>query len=227
MLGHMVVKYLRSEKVSVLTSNARWPELQHDIKSFKGDYIVNCIGAIPQRTNDFNINWQLPIWLDLNAPSKVIHPGTDCEIDEDPYGVSKNIAGNYIRTLSKQTRSIKTSILGPEITGNASLMSWFLSQQEQVYGYTEAIWNGNTTLEWSKQCLLMMKNWNNNKYKKENIIFTDSISKYDLLSTINEIFNKDIKIIKKKMGKNKSLNGTIYTGNITSQLNEMKEFYYE
>ena len=72
----------------------------------------------------------------------------------------------------------------------------------------------------------MMENWNSDKYKRENIIFTDGISKYDLLNVIKQTFNKDIQIIKKKMGKNKTLNGTIYTGHIRDQLIQMREFYY-
>ena len=103
MLGHMVVKYLQSNNINICTIDDRWPNIKKDIKNFDGDYIVNCIGAIPQRTSDFDINWELPIWLDLNSPCRVIHPGTDCEMDSDDYGISKNVASNYIDTLSKQT----------------------------------------------------------------------------------------------------------------------------
>ena len=95
MLGHMVVKYLQHLEVNVITSNNRWPENQTDIYSFNGDYIINCIGAIPQRTDIFDINWQIPIWLDLHAPCSIIHPGTDRQ-DDTPYCISKDIAFNYI-----------------------------------------------------------------------------------------------------------------------------------
>ena len=69
MLGHMVSKLLISKGIEVkklFTPNKnRWPSsnFKNDIKSFKGDYIINCIGAIHQRTNQFNINWELPQWL--------------------------------------------------------------------------------------------------------------------------------------------------------------------
>ena len=56
MLGHMVVKYLQSKNVHVFTMEKRWPLNQQGIKTFTGDYIINCIGAIPQRTNEFSIN---------------------------------------------------------------------------------------------------------------------------------------------------------------------------
>lgn len=228
MLGHMVKKYLTYKNIEVITNSERWPNLKNTISDFNGDYIINCIGAIPQRATQFDINWELPIWLDLNAPCKVIHPGTDCEIDNDNYGVSKNISGNYIRNLSKQTKSIKTSIIGPELSTNFSLMNWFLSQENEVFGYTQAIWNGNTTLEWAKQCLMLMKNWNDTIYHFDEItIYSQNVSKFELLNIIKKIFNKDIKINPKDLGKNKSLSGTIYTNDIESQLIELKKFYYE
>lgn len=225
MLGHMVVKYLQHNDIDVSVTNNRWPENKNDISNFNGDYIINCIGAIPQRTNNFDINWQIPIWLDLHSNCKVIHPGTDCEMDNNAYGVSKNIAGNYIRNISNQTKSIKTSIIGPELRSNVSLLEWFLSQEGEVTGYSKALWNGNTTLEWSKQCLNLMKYWD--LYKVETIICGETLSKYDLLSTIKEVYGKDIKIISKPLGKDKCLQDSslIYSKNIKDQLTELKKFY--
>ena len=224
MLGHMVVKYLQSQEYDVVKFIGRFPENQKTLLEFKGDYIINCIGAIPQRTNNFDINWYLPIWLDTHAPCKVIHPGTDCEMDDDDYGISKRIAANYIRNYSRQTKSIKTSILGPELYTKASLMEWFLNQENEIFGYTNAMWNGNTTLEWAKYCEHVMQAWN--MVEPELILSSDCISKYELLCTIKKVFNKDIKINKKELGKDKCLVGTITTDPIIEQLEELKEFYY-
>ena len=225
MLGHMVVKYLQDQNISVNTLKTRWPVAQTEIKQFGGDYIINCIGSIPQKTDSFNLNWQLPIWLDLHSPCKVIHPGTDCEMDNDGYGISKNIAANYIRNLGRQTKSIKTSIIGPELFGNVSLLEWFLSQEGEVFGYTKAMWDGNTTLEWSKQCLQLIKNWDS--FKSETILQGDKVSKYELLNIIKNVFNKNISIIPKKEGKDKCLGGSFKTIGIEKQLTELKQFYYE
>ena len=146
-------------------------------------------------------------------------------MDDDTYGISKNVAGNYIRNLSKQTKSIKTSIIGPELFGNASLLEWFLSQEGEVSGYTKAIWNGNTTLEWSKQCYKLMNVWDS--ITNEIIISSTPVSKFELLSTIKQVFNKDIDIKEKELGSNKCLEGIIYTGTIKEQLEELKTYYYE
>jgi len=228
MLGHMVKKYLHTSDVNVITTTDRWPDNKTFIRNFDGDYIINCIGAIPQRTTNFDINWQLPIWLDLNSPCRVVHPGTDCEMDSDDYGISKNIAADYIRNLSRQTKSIKTSILGPELNSNASLLEWFLSQKGVVYGYSKAIWNGNTTLEWSKQCLELMNNWNSPKYLNESIIQSaEYVTKFGLLILIKKVFNKDdVTIHSKALGEDKCLEGSIQTKAIEQQLEELKKFYY-
>jgi len=226
MLGHMVAKYLTDKGLEVQTATSRWPDSSEEIVDFDGSYIINCIGAIPQKNNNsYDINWHLPIWLDLNAPCSVIHPGTDCEMDIDEYGISKNVAGFYIKHLSTRTKSIKSSIIGPEIKGKNSLLEWFLRQDEHVFGYTGAIWNGNTTLEWAKQCLMMIRKWD--EYEEETIIHSDPVSKYELLNIFKSIFDKDIIIEPKNLGKDKRLSGSIRTKNIADQMVELKEYYYK
>ena len=145
-------------------------------------------------------------------------------MDNDEYGISKNVAADYIRNLSRQTKSIKTSIIGPELDSNASLLEWFLSQEGEVFGYTKAIWNGNTTLEWAKQCYRLMTTWSS--ITNEIIISSSSESKFDLLNIIKRVFNKDIDIKQKELGSNKCLEGIIYTGTIEEQLVELKKYYY-
>ena len=175
LLGNMVKSYLSYKGISIHTipSNFRWntDNFKNYIIDGNFDFIVNCIGAIPQRTNDFSINCELPIWLDKYSNSKIIHPGTDCEMDEDDYGVSKKSSRDYIVNDSLNTKIIKTSIIGIELSSNYSLMSWFLSNKDgvEVKGFTKQMWNGNTTLTWAKFCLDLIKNWNN--YEKETILY--------------------------------------------------------
>ena len=168
------------------------------------------------KTNKFNINWEIPIWLENNTNCKIIHPSTDCEMDDDDYGNSKRKAANFIKSKGTKTKMIQTSIIGPEINSNASLLEWFLSQENEVFGYTKALWNGNTTLEWSKWCLNLINNWDN--YQKLNILQSNTVSKYELLNLIKKIYQKDIIIQKKELGKDKTLKGNIITKNIEEQL---------
>ena len=85
-------------KFEVLPSNLRWGDdsFKTYIQSKKFDFIINCIGSIPQRTKNFEVNYELPIWLDKHTSSKIIHPGTDCEMDDDEYGISKRNARDFI-----------------------------------------------------------------------------------------------------------------------------------
>ena len=226
MLGNAVYSYLMGEVDTLLTIDGRWPddEFLTKIVSADVDYVINCIGAIPQRTKDFEINYELPIWLDKNLECRVIHPGTDCEMDNDHYGISKVNASDYIKNDGKRTKIIKTSIIGHELNSSNSLLDWFLKSEGSVFGYTEAMWNGNTTLEWAKTCLNLMNNWND--YEVENIIKSYCISKYELLLEIAEVYEKDIEVKKNNsVVMDKCLVGGKQKNPIGIQLRELKDFY--
>lgn len=222
MLGNAVHAYL-SQFHEIETTTNRWPskEFEDSIKNFNGDYIINCIGAIPQKTNDFTINTLLPIFLDTNAKCNIIHPATDCEMDNDHYGVSKRYATEWLSNYGKQTYVFKTSIIGIELNSADSLLCWFL-KQNKVRGYTDAMWNGITTLEWAKQCNNLINGFITSKF---NIFCTECISKYDLLNYFKDIFKHNIEIEQiSGIGKDKCLRGIKLTS-IKQQLIELKEFY--
>lgn len=226
MLGHMVSKYLyKHSPHECLVINGRFPNLKFKnfIRNNKYDFVVNCIGAIPQRTSNFKINYDLPIWLEKNIDARIIHAGTDCEMDSDDYGISKKIASDYIKERGSNTKIIKTSIIGPELQSKASLLYWFLNSDGEVSGYTKAMWNGNTTLEWAKHCLKLIDSWDS--FKTETVLHSECISKYDLLKIIKEVYKKDINI---KENQNVSINKCLYNGihtpPIRDQLIELKSF---
>lgn len=225
MLGHMVSKYL-TDKCVCYTTQHRFPsdEFKRDILNFNGDYIINCIGAIPQKTGAFDINYELPVWLSENVKCRVIHPGTDCEMDNDPYGISKKQASDYIKLNSNNIKIIKASIIGPEIGSNKSLLCWFLNSTGEVKGYKNAMWNGITTLEWAKLCYNMINWWD--IFHTENIAQSSCVSKYELLVILKELYQKDIIIIPfENKFIDKCLNGTIITKHIKEQLEDLKKYY--
>lgn len=227
MLGNAVYKHLSNIYREVQTTKHRWPsdDFTKDVTSFSGDYVINCIGAIPQKTNDFVINYDLPIWLDKNVNGKVIHPGTDCEMDNDYYGISKVNASDYIKNDGVRTKIIKTSIIGHELKSADSLLDWFLTTEGVVSGYTNAMWNGNTTLEWAKTCVDMIINWDS--YETENIIKSYCISKYELLLEIHDIYGGNVIRVDKddRPMPNKCLTGGIQKNPISIQLKQLKDFY--
>tara|TARA_R100000734_G_C3313616_1_gene104962 strand:+ start:383 stop:1117 length:735 start_codon:yes stop_codon:yes gene_type:complete len=233
MLGHMVYKYLSTkENCELCTTNFRWPndDFQDFILNFDGDFIVNCAAAIPQRKDEFSINTRLPIWLDeIKKSFKIIHPGTDGEMGDDEYGVSKKLAADFLINKGEDTTIIKTSIVGPEINNHASLLGWFLNTKEKtIDGYDKFYWNGITTLQWSKICYDIMCDFY--KYDTLNIPTSDCITKYELLKIMKSIFNKKVKI---KRNSEKMVTRCLEKTNdmphidIQTQLRELKEFYYD
>lgn len=229
MLGHMVHKYYSSKNVEIITTNHKWPSenFKKVINNFDGEFIVNCVGSIHQKTNNFEVNWELPIYLDVHSKSKIIHPGTDCEIDNTMYGLSKRIAKNFILTDSTRTKSITTSIIGPEIYTSFSLMGWFLSNTDGdiVKGYDKFFWNGNTTLTWAIKSYEMIQNWND--FGLDTTLCSECIPKKEILVAINEVFDRNITIISESsVSENKCISEGVKTPHIKSQLKELKEFYY-
>ena len=224
MLGHMVQGYLqKSESFNVAVLAGRFSDWSSsDFDSF--DYVVNCVGAIPQKTAQFEINYELPEWLEANTDCRIIHPSTDCEIDDDPYGISKRRANRFILESAANSKIIKTSIIGPELSGDkASLLEWFLRQSGEVSGYTEAIWNGVTTLEWARFCTQILADWES--FPVQTIIGTQPVTKYELLQTIASVYEKTDVVIKRvAKGKDKSLIADLYLDNIDVQLQRLREW---
>jgi dTDP-4-dehydrorhamnose reductase len=144
-------------------------------------------------------------------------------MDNDPYGTSKRIASDYIKLYSKNTKILKTSIVGPEQGTANGLMAWLGAQSGLVKGYTKAIWNGNTTLEWAKHAENLMEKWD--AYKIEEILASESVSKFAMLHMFADYYNKqDIIIDPVELGKDKSLQGTIKTKPLEQQLEELKQY---
>lgn len=227
MLGHMVLKYI-SKSVEVETIDYRFPsdEFRQAVFNYKGDYLINCIGSIPQRTNNFEVNADLPIWLEQNANCRIIHPSTDCEIDDTDYGLSKRKGTEYLLSHGRKTKILQTSIIGPELKEHRSFLDWYVyNAADSVEGYKDALWSGITTLQWSKFCRDMISHWDN--YKRMNVVAGEVISKYSLLKIIKEIFDVRVDIIPVDKGKDKSLKGELNVPPIKDQLLELKAFYYD
>lgn len=230
MLGNMVLTYLFFKyKDDVITTNLRWnsAEFKDFVQNSNVDYIINCIGIIPQRNYDeskYNlINYELPLWLD-NLGIRIIHPDTD-EPDTTPYGLSKS---KVSKDCNINTKIIKTSILGFERSTKYSLLEWFLSQPEgsEINGYIDQLWNGNTTLEWIQWADKIMNNWHSYKHITT-IANPDCHTKYQLLLLFKYLFEKDIKITPFESGeiKKNCLEPDYYTKEIATQILEMKKFY--
>tara|TARA_R100000963_G_C4615641_1_gene84655 strand:+ start:135 stop:884 length:750 start_codon:yes stop_codon:yes gene_type:complete len=235
MLGSAVKKYYSFAEVETLED--RWPtdEFQDKVSSFDGDLIINCIGSIPQRTNDFSINLDIPEFLCRNCLPKVkiINPTSDCVFEgtkdtpynkydkcdaTSDYGKSKCFSPP---TDCKNFKSIRTSVIGYDKDG-VELLSWFLNSKEPVRGYANHWWSGITTHGWAEVSYKLYTEWES---FPENLIQigTTPITKLELLKLINSVFNAKKKIVPFSTEKsvNRSLVSDFPVESIINQLEKL------
>ena len=229
MLGHMACLYLAQEGYSIETTPHRWPseEFKEAVKTSKASTIVNCIGAIPQKTRDFAVNFELPIWLSSNTDKNVVHPATDCEVDNDDYGISKRRATDFLLASDFNVKIIHTSIIGPELSARKSLFEWVLSQPDgtKIKGYKNQLWNGSTTLFWCQQATEIMRDWSNSP--KISRIGSECQSKFDLICAILQNEGKSLEVEPHYLreSKNKCIADLHLVKPIKEQLSELRDFY--
>jgi len=176
------------------------------------DVVINCIGIIKQLKSAedpllcLNVNALFPhrlAKLTEACGARLIHVSTDCVFDgkkgnyteEDPataydlYGKTKNLGE---LTQYSHAVTLRTSIIGHELNKSLSLIDWFLSQQQSVKGFTQAIYSGFPTIELAsiiKEQILPRPD-----LKGLYHISSDPINKYELLKLVAEIYGKDIEI---------------------------------
>lgn len=238
MLGSAVVNYYKDHTVETIKD--RWPtqEFKDKVVSFDGDLIINCIGAIPQKTSKFDVNWQVPKFLHEHCLSsvKIINPSTDCVFEgtspkpyekthacdaTSEYGKSKM----FYPENSKNFKTIRTSIIGYD-SENKGLLSWFLNQiNREVSGYVNHLWNGITTHEWAKLSYKVYKSWDD--FESLIQVGTSPLSKYELLCLVKKIYNLPITINPTSTDQdiNRCLVSDFVVADIESQLLEFKAVF--
>ena len=249
MLGSTLSRYLKENGMEVDTiSDCRWPDLNYTktILKSKADAVVNCLGCIPQKKpkeQEYLINnFFLPVFLANNFKGRVIHPTTDCEFigsnnaehrytkdckkdATDPYGKSKILASDYLLE-SDNTTIIRTSIIGRELNTQYSLWDWFAKNKEQsVDGYVNHLWNGITTLQWSKICKELLESSMHTRFLQ--VGTEDYISKGTLLETLNKAMKLKKFVNMKFQGSsyvNKCLKSDMQVPNIQEQIDEVLDW---
>ena len=225
MLGSMLVKHLNGEVGTPQfdASSPTYDELSKTASEYQ--WIINAIGAIPQRCSDDVKFWQLnagfPYRLAKVAETlnvEVIQIATDCIFDGKRGDYTEadvaNPVGVYARSKaqgeieSQNMSHIRCSIVGPETHGK-SLLGWFLSEQK-VTGFTNCQWNGVTTLHFAKVCQGII-NYGLPMPHIQHLVPTDSVSKYELLKLFKRYFATKTTI--KKGEALKSENRTLATVN--------------
>lgn len=185
------------------------------IKAFgtvQPDVVINCVGLVKQLAdaNDplqaVPINTLLPHRLAAlckAASARLIHISTDCVFSGekggylesdfpdayDLYGRSKLLGEvDYPHAIT-----LRTSIIGRELSGNRSLVGWFLAQQGSVQGFTGAIFSGLPTMELARvinEYVLPRPDLHGLYH-----VATKPINKYELLKLVAKTYGKDTEIV--------------------------------
>lgn len=185
--------------------------LRNAITSVNPDIIINCIGIIKQLPiahdplTAITINAQLPhkiAHLAKKVGARLIHISTDCIFNgakgnyteedssnaEDLYGRTKFLG----EVTYPHCITLRTSIIGHELKTEFSLIDWFMSQEDEINGFTKAIYSGFPTYE----MVNIITNYVIPNHKLSGLyhVSSEAISKYDLLTIMKDVYKKDIKI---------------------------------
>jgi dTDP-4-dehydrorhamnose reductase len=179
----------------------------------KPDIVINCIGIIKQVENISDPLSVLPINSILPhrltklcelAEARLILVSTDCvysgntgmyressESDaKDLYGKSKYIGESHNNPYAI---TLRTSIIGHELSSSYALIDWFLSQENKVKGYSKAIFSGLTTFELAK----VMRDYviPNPELFGLYHVSLEPIDKMSLLKLVADVYKKNILIV--------------------------------
>jgi dTDP-4-dehydrorhamnose reductase len=188
-------------------------DLLNFLQITKPDFLINCVGIIKQQPNagdyfeNISINSLFPQRLALVCAEKNIrflHFSTDCVFS----GVSGHYSENdfadandlYGRTkflgevIAPNCITLRTSIIGHELNGNKSLIDWFLSQSNEVKGFTRAIFSGMPAIEIARVISEYIVP-NTDLYGLYHLS-AEPINKYELLKLVAKVYGLKIKITK-------------------------------
>lgn len=200
-LSRRNLEYVKTVILDVLDKNSLLEHLHNN----RYDLIINAIGILnnaaeSNRSQAVLLNSFLPHFIAetiLNTNTKMIHISTDCVFSgkNPPYYEHSLRDGETFYDRSKalgevddnSNLTIRTSIIGPDINKKGiGLLNWFFQQNTRVFGYRNAIWSGVTTLELAKSVDYL---YQSNITGLVNLVNNSSISKYNLLSLVKNVFN--------------------------------------
>lgn len=177
--------------------------IERVLDEFRPSVVINGIGIVKQRAEvsdpiqSIEINALLPHRLAgacVARHMRLVHLSTDCVFSgavgnyaddacsdaSDLYGRTKylgEVSGPGVITL-------RTSIIGLELHRRTGLVEWFLAQKNIIHGFELAIYTGFTTLEITNIInIVIARNDASGVYN----VSSDGISKYLLLSKLNEL----------------------------------------
>lgn len=187
--------------------------LDHDkltevVADFHPEAVVNAIGIVKQRgaakeaIPSLEVNSLLPHRLALlcrAAGARLVHVSTDCVFSgrrgnyteedvpdaEDLYGRTKLLG----EVAEPGALTLRTSIIGLELSRKTGLIEWFLAQEGGIKGFRRAIYTGLTTAELSRVVETVLTEYPDLHGVWQ--VASEPINKYDLLVRFSEVLERE------------------------------------
>lgn len=206
------VELLQTDRIVSGLDAVDWPSIRRAINDLRPDVVINCVGVIKQRAEAHSaipsiaVNSLLPHLLAReleNWGGRLIHISSDCVFSgsrgnyseddtsdaDDLYGRSKFLG----EVSAKNSVTLRTSIIGRELTHHNSLLDWFLQQNHRTLsGYTNALWSGVSTLHLSHLVGRIIREHPNLNGLYH--VSSGRMSKYELLLLFQQAYALDIHI---------------------------------
>lgn len=179
---------------------------------FRPEAVVNAVGIVKQRASasdaipSLEINSLLPHRLSVlcrGAGARLVHLSTDC-VFSGAQGMYRDDQPSDARDLYGKSKylgevgdpgciTLRTSIIGPELSRKSGLLEWFLAQRGTIRGFRRAVFSGFTTAELSRliERLLARDPAPSGVWQAS----AEPINKYDLLVGIRDRLGRDVEIV--------------------------------
>jgi dTDP-4-dehydrorhamnose reductase len=175
------------------------------------DVVFNCIGIVKQAdeasdpVTSIGVNSLFPhelAHLCSGRGIRVVQVSTDCVFSgrrgayteedrpdpEDLYGRTKLLG----ELEGEGCLTIRTSIIGRELSGALGLVEWLLAQRGEVRGFTRAVFSGLTTRALSEALLDLAAG--DHELDGVRHLSADPITKHDLLVAVRDAYGLDLEI---------------------------------
>ena len=181
------------------------------IRELRPDAIINSIGIVKQRVDakdaaaNIEVNALFPHKVSnlvTTLGARFINISTDCVFSgrtgnyrekdrpdaSDLYGLSKLLG----EATTGNALTLRTSIIGLELSRKGGLIEWFLNQRGTIKGYRETTFSGFTTLETARIIANVLTNYPRAKGLYH--VSSEPIDKFSLLSMLRDRLNLDVHI---------------------------------
>lgn len=186
--------------------------VERAVRTSRPHVIVNCVGIVKQlkaahdAVQSITINALFPhqlAELGRQSGTRIIHISTDCVFSgrqgnyvEDDFADANDLYGRtkFLGEVGGEgCLTLRTSIVGRELSATTGLLEWFLSHRGgRVGGYTSARFSGLTTLALARTIGEVIDRWPSLSGVYH--VASEPISKYDLLIKFNRAFGAGIEI---------------------------------